>query len=475
MAKIIGNTTTTSYPRPDWNQSDATKPDFIKNRTHYVNRVKKGITLTADTSYEYDKDGKHYYTCVYIGWSDVNLSDIGTVYVDGVECQTGDEQMVLPNGRKLWWGALFFDEDEKPIKWEYGSDEDDSLEPFDDAGLYIYWFEEDSVVPLDDKFIPDTVERNTNKINILDLDNPSRYDDSGEYPTAFAVANAIIQNGTGVEQSAILMAEGYTNHKVGELADKVNSEKENKTNKVAELSEDSTDEQYPSAKAVFDLASQLKQEIKDEIDGDMSYAGDAESVLLGKEDKFNKVTTISSSSTDEQYPSAKAVNDRIVAKADWELVEDKNLEENVTEIVLNLPRSYKQLFWVFKVPTINPDKTSNFPKGRMALYSNGNQIVAFDPDYGITDTGNEWYLSYHMQMLGEHCSVFKTCKDPATQITESAYIQYPPFYQKDVGWQPGKDIGSKGMYYLKLTMMCQTTGARYFPAGTKYELWGVRA
>ena len=32
MAKIIGNTTATPYPRPDWNQTDETKADFIKNK-----------------------------------------------------------------------------------------------------------------------------------------------------------------------------------------------------------------------------------------------------------------------------------------------------------------------------------------------------------------------------------------------------------------------------------------------------------
>lgn len=32
MAKIIGNTTATPNPRPDWNQTDATKADYIKNK-----------------------------------------------------------------------------------------------------------------------------------------------------------------------------------------------------------------------------------------------------------------------------------------------------------------------------------------------------------------------------------------------------------------------------------------------------------
>ena len=32
MAKIIGNTTATPNPRPDWNQVDETKADYIKNK-----------------------------------------------------------------------------------------------------------------------------------------------------------------------------------------------------------------------------------------------------------------------------------------------------------------------------------------------------------------------------------------------------------------------------------------------------------
>lgn len=32
MAKIIGNTTATPNPCPDWNQTDKTKADYIKNK-----------------------------------------------------------------------------------------------------------------------------------------------------------------------------------------------------------------------------------------------------------------------------------------------------------------------------------------------------------------------------------------------------------------------------------------------------------
>ena len=39
MAKIIGNTTSMPNPRPDWNQNDETKADYVKNRTHWKEEV----------------------------------------------------------------------------------------------------------------------------------------------------------------------------------------------------------------------------------------------------------------------------------------------------------------------------------------------------------------------------------------------------------------------------------------------------
>lgn len=39
MSKIIGNTTATPNPRPDWNQTDATKADFIKNKPNIFNAI----------------------------------------------------------------------------------------------------------------------------------------------------------------------------------------------------------------------------------------------------------------------------------------------------------------------------------------------------------------------------------------------------------------------------------------------------
>ena len=42
MAKIIGNTTATPNPRPDWTQTDSTKADYIKNKPEFANVATSG-------------------------------------------------------------------------------------------------------------------------------------------------------------------------------------------------------------------------------------------------------------------------------------------------------------------------------------------------------------------------------------------------------------------------------------------------
>ena len=71
------------------------------------------------------------------------------------------------------------------------------------------------------------------------------------------------------------------------------SGKENTSNKVTSLSSSSTDTQYPSAKCVSDALGLMQSQ------------------LNVTETIYNKVTSLSASSTDTQYPSAKCVYDLI--------------------------------------------------------------------------------------------------------------------------------------------------------------------
>ena len=48
MAKVIGNTTTTPMAIPDWNQTDETKADYIKNKPKIPSKISD---LTNDAGY----------------------------------------------------------------------------------------------------------------------------------------------------------------------------------------------------------------------------------------------------------------------------------------------------------------------------------------------------------------------------------------------------------------------------------------
>ena len=71
-----------------------------------------------------------------------------------------------------------------------------------------------------------------------------------------------------------------------------------------------------------------KGEVDDMVEG--LVAGDVEGALVGKEDKSNKIQEITAESTADQYPSAVAVRTALDAKADSTTVEQ--IEQNVTNI-----------------------------------------------------------------------------------------------------------------------------------------------
>lgn len=54
MAKIIGNTTATPNPRPDWNQTDPTKADYIKNKPSTLAiEITDGVLTLTQNNFTY--------------------------------------------------------------------------------------------------------------------------------------------------------------------------------------------------------------------------------------------------------------------------------------------------------------------------------------------------------------------------------------------------------------------------------------
>ena len=103
--------------------------------------------------------------------------------------------------------------------------------------------------------------------------------------------------------------------------------KESTANKVTAVDSSATDTQYPSAKAVYTIASTVANncEVKaNKITAITSSSTDTQypsakavyTITNKRELKSNKVTAIGSNSTDTQYPSAKAVYTELSGKAD---------------------------------------------------------------------------------------------------------------------------------------------------------------
>lgn len=91
MAKIIGNTTATPNPRPDWNQVDETKADFVKNKPAISSGIGKDHQVVVGHNNIVD------HTASFIVASDGNLLTVG---VD----DTGN-YLTLGND-KLYEGAI---------------------------------------------------------------------------------------------------------------------------------------------------------------------------------------------------------------------------------------------------------------------------------------------------------------------------------------------------------------------------------
>lgn len=101
------------------------------------------------------------------------------------------------------------------------------------------------------------------------------------------------------------------------------TDKENVSNKVTSISDSSTDTQYPSAK-LLNTELKKKEDTSNKVTSVNDLSTDTQypsakllnTELKKKEDVSNKVTSINDLSTDTQYPSAKLLNTELKTKED---------------------------------------------------------------------------------------------------------------------------------------------------------------
>ena len=178
---------------PDWSQPDETQPDYIKGRTHYIKRTEVGITLVAQDPYEIeDENGNPAYICGLYGASEpYDLSVIGTVYIDGEKYDASGYTIGIQDGDYISWGADSYDEDGNPVTWGYMTNGAMREEPVDYPDIYIYWYEYE-VVPLDDKYIPDTIARKSAVDEALENIKGRCIVGDGEPSDELATANGLL-------------------------------------------------------------------------------------------------------------------------------------------------------------------------------------------------------------------------------------------------------------------------------------------
>ena len=367
------------------------------------------------------------------------------------------------------------------------------------------------------------VESTTNKVKHLDLNKT--YNDE-QYPNANAVVEAIIQNGASTESAAITHAEAYTDYKVGELTEQTEIIKSDVEGLQKKINEEAHFRGYlatnptpysPSNATPNDFVYSAKSGTKWVYDANEGWidtetpvpdqltpASDTTPLINGtasvgsesayargdhrhptdttrasaeevKQLKANKVTEINSESTDEQYPSAKAAFDGIQSKTAWELIKTETLTSQLNILTWSakqLPKC-KELYLYFKVPTINPDKTSDFQKARIMLYNadtvDANKAILYEQNVVFSDSGSTWLVSYHIQVFGTNCEIVR--KGLVSENgSGKAYNQNP---SSAMAITVAKEIDTP--YIDNLTAYLMPVSTRYFPVGTKYELWGVRA
>ena len=137
--KVVGNTTATPMKIPDWNQNDERKSDHILNRTHYDAKLLIGEFTTSTATGEMQLSEEFYPDREYI------------IEIDGKE-----EKLTYDYGSDGSWSLR--DSTGRELMYSYGGD-NMYVQPTSTPQEYKLYRVE--VVPLPEKYIPDSIARKT--------------------------------------------------------------------------------------------------------------------------------------------------------------------------------------------------------------------------------------------------------------------------------------------------------------------------
>lgn len=161
----------------------------------------------------------------------------------------------------------------------------------------------------------------------------------------------------------------------------------------------------------------------------------------------------------------------IEACGDFELIDSGTLAEDVAQVEPDFKgNKYKELYFYFKVPTVNADG-SNTTKGRIALLTEGGTQLWNNQGFVIDNYNVNWWISGTLKMYGTRCY----SQVWFGKYYDSPYAVLPNGSTYCGGVAPHKQLDNPYLDKFVITFVSQTAGQRYLPIGTTYEFWGVKA
>lgn len=263
----------------------------------------------------------------------------------------------------------------------------------------------------------------------------------------------------------------------------VENDKEDKANKINtwdELGNDTNGEvKYPTVRFLMDNVSQAEDNAKAHADG--LYGELNQRVTTNEESIAGAFVSIQS-----QERQITELKGDIEACGDFELIEltdslgnplpkPYKLTEDATQISHALNGQYKELYIFLKMPA-QADVSTNTSKARVRMKI-GN-INIYDQGNFLTDNYSaDWYMVCTVKAYGTRCysQVWfgKYYTDDKGAINPFAINPSTGNYNGAV--VPHANLNNPYLDSFTVSMASNPVGGRYFPNGTIYELWGVKA
>ena len=265
--------------------------------------------------------------------------------------------------------------------------------------------------------------------------------------------------------------------------------KEDKANKIQSIDALMNDEQYLSAAGTRALASTAEYNAKAHADG--LYSKLNQRVTTNEESiagAFGAIQSVESRVGDLEVAESDlqgrmiAVEDKtaelerdIETCGDFELVDSGTLAEDVAQVSPTINGQYKELYIFLKMPA-QADVATNTLKARVRMKI-GNINIYDQGNFMVTNYNADWYMVCTVKAYGTRCysQVWfgKYYTDNNGVINPYAINASTADYNGAI--VPHVNLNNPYLDSFTVSMASNPAGGRYFPNGTTYELWGVKA